>query len=217
MRSLAAMPVTHPFLDIAVSNDYAYLACGSMGVFIVDVRHPERPVMLGKVALPDYLLPFACATSLVVDGQQLFVANGLAGLQIYNLDNPEQPRLVGSLSTAGNVMSLAVSGQQVYVADTRGGLQVVDCRNPDAPQTLGLLGFSIKTKGMAVVGEELIAATNLGGVIAVPLPFRISETTRHGTDCVELSVPEGLKAGAYALSLSDGRKNLVLPDALVVD
>jgi hypothetical protein len=138
-------------------------------------------------------------------------------LQIYNLDNPEQPRLVGSLSTAGNVMSLAVSGQQVYVADTRGGLQVVDCRNPDAPQTLGLLGFSIKTKGMAVVGEELIAATNLGGVIAVPLPFRISETTRHGTDCVELSVPEGLKAGAYALSLSDGRKNLVLPDALVVD
>jgi hypothetical protein len=215
MHPIASLSVPTPLLDVAVVNGYAYLACGSAGTFIADVRRPDKARLVGKVGLPDYILPFACATTLSVTERQLYVANGRAGIQVYDLSRGDKPQTVGSLSTLGYAVSLAVSGEHVYVDDLRSGLQVVDCRRPNSLQILGNLGANIKAKGMIVVGDELFVTSSMGGVLALPLPLQASHIKRDGPRYLEVRFPPLPRAGSYSLSLSDGKKNLVLPHAIV--
>ncbi len=215
MKLLSTLSAPKPLFDIAVRNDYAYLACGTEGTFIVDIQHPEKPVLVGKVEVPDYLLPFDCSTSLTVAGEQLYVANGRAGIQVYNLTQAQSPRLVGSISTLGNAIALVVSGKQVYVANLLTGMQMIDCQDPDRLQMIGVLGVNVKAKGMVVIGDELFASTNLGGVVAMPLPFKVPRVKQHGPERLDVYIPPLAKSGYYSLSLSDGQKNLVLPHVVV--
>ena len=215
MNLLSSLSVPKPLLDIAVRNDYAYLACGTAGTFIVDIHSPVQPVLVGKVKVPDYLQPFDCSTSLTVTGRQLFVANGRAGIQVYDLTNAQSPHLVGSISTLGNAISLVVSGRQVYVANLLTGLQMINCQDPDSLQMIGDLSVNVKAKGMVVIDDELFASTNLGGVVAVPVPFKVPRVKRDGPERLDVYVPPLGKAGYYSLSLSDGQKSLVLPHVVV--
>jgi hypothetical protein len=217
LKLLGSMPVPKPVLDLDVSNGFVFLACGSVGTFVVDIRRPGQPVMVGKIDLPEYLLPFAIANSLAVSGQYLYIANGQAGVQFFDLNDPGRPVYKGGLNTLGNTMSLAIAEDRVYVADVRGGLSVLDSQSPDRLQVLGSLGFNIKANGMMVVGDELFAVTNLGGVLALPLPFRISRMEGDGSGRVKFSVSPLAKAGSYSLFLADGEKNLILPDAIRID
>jgi hypothetical protein len=212
MKLLSSLSVPTPLQDIAVTDGYAYISCGSAGTFIVDISQPENPVLAGKIDVPDYLQPFSVSTSLTVAGGQLYIANGRAGIQVYDLSQKHAPRMVGSISTLGNAMALAVSGKQIYVADLYTGLQMLNCEDPDSLQMIGALGLNVKAKGMVVIGNELFASTNLGGVLAVPLPFKVPRVKRHNPERLEVYVPPLAKAGYYSLSLSDGQKNLVLPN-----
>jgi hypothetical protein len=214
MKLLGSLSVPKPLLDIAVKDGYAYLSCGTSGTFVADIRQPNQAMIVGKIEVPDYLQPFACSTSLSVAGQQLYVANGRAGIQVYDLTRADAPLMVGSLSTFGNAVALVVSGEQVYVDDLRSGLQMVNCQDPDRLLMVGALGVNIKAKGMVVIGDELFATTNMGGVVAVPLPFKVPRIERHSSERLDLYIPPLTKTGYYSLSLSDGQKNLVLPNVV---
>jgi len=55
---------------IAVSNGYAYVAAGTDGLRVIDVRLPSAPVEVGSLDTP------GDARNLAVSGNQVFVADG---------------------------------------------------------------------------------------------------------------------------------------------
>ncbi|MDC7219968.1 MAG: redoxin domain-containing protein [Spirochaetales bacterium] len=69
-----------------------------------------------------------------LSGSRLYVAAHDKGIRIYSLENPEKPKLVGSLEEGfTDAFDLAVSGDLLYVADGAGGLKIVDISDVESP------------------------------------------------------------------------------------
>ncbi|MFO1458325.1 MAG: hypothetical protein U1G08_02880 [Verrucomicrobiota bacterium] len=96
-----------------------------------------------------------------------YVADGLEGLQIMDVHNPEVPVRLGRLKLAGDTRDLHVQGNLVYAACAAAGLQVVDVSHPELPALVG----GIPTGGMAVavtvVGSTAYVADANAGLVLV--------------------------------------------------
>ncbi len=66
-----------------------------------------------------------------------YVAAGTTGLYVVDVADLSQPRLVGSLDTAGNANDVRVAGDRAYIADGTNGLLIVDVGDPFFPVLLG--------------------------------------------------------------------------------
>ncbi len=70
------------------------------------------------------------ATCVAVAGGLALVADGAAGVQIFDLSDPLRPALVNTVDTPGTAVRLCVQGHYAYVADDLGGVQVIDIASP---------------------------------------------------------------------------------------
>jgi hypothetical protein len=66
-----------------------------------------------------------------------FVSDGLDGLAVIDIANPEAPLLIGRVATGGQARGIAVNGDIVYVAAGSSGLVIVDVSDPRAPRVIG--------------------------------------------------------------------------------
>ena len=82
---------------IVVSGNYAYIAYmldvsgGMFGLWVFDISYPREPMPCGSVITPggEY------AYSLRVEGDYVYLANGIGGLQVYNIADPYNPQMFG--------------------------------------------------------------------------------------------------------------------------
>ena len=132
--------------SLALRGDCAYVG-GSENVMVLNVANPRNPTFVHAFATG--------RRGVALSGEHLLVRNG-SGLEMYGLGNPEQPNLLGTV-TSGVVnvlipdfhahdgfafMDTLVVGYDVNggaVTLVRGDLLSFDIRNPLAPQSLGLL------------------------------------------------------------------------------
>ncbi|GEM_PF-1464828 len=120
---------------VAARGEMLYATEHALGVVMVDVRLPSRPRVVGTQELPD--LGFGLA----VEGNTVYVANGLAGLQVV------ESRPTGALAPratlefpGGYARDVALDARgYVYVALQDGGLAVVDVSTPSAPRLVANL------------------------------------------------------------------------------
>lgn len=83
--------------------------------------------------------PCGVATS----GKRVFVAAGCGGLQIWDIQSPAQPKLLGGCRTRSIAYGIAVEGDHAYIADHDAGLQVINVSDPSSPQPIAnCSGFS---------------------------------------------------------------------------
>lgn len=88
--------------------------------------------VVGKCKLPGYSKDFD------FQGDYLFVANDQGGLQVVDISNLREMRIVGSYPTQKRFVGVAVRGNYAYVASLDlGGLKVFDVSNPATPELLG--------------------------------------------------------------------------------
>jgi hypothetical protein len=125
---------------------------------VTDLAHP-RPVV--KMGLPE-------AKSIYVARTRAYIAGGLHGLIIVDVENPERPRIEEVYTAEGAIndlrdvkLGITYSSEFAYLADGKNGLRVVQLTSPETP---GNGGFSPKPK------PELIATykfANGGEALAV--------------------------------------------------
>ncbi len=137
--------------DVAVSGDYAYVACGT-GFGIIDVSDCEVPVEVGFCEARGYVYGIAVA------GDYAYVANGGAGLQIVDVSNPTRPQEVALFDTPGYAEIVAVAGDYAYVTDCDGGLRVIEISNPEDPLEAGFLETYLPSYGIALNKNYVYAA-----------------------------------------------------------
>ena len=106
-------------LDVKVSGNYAYLACGTKGLRVVDISDPNAPVLVGA----DFLeLPGVAQNLLVRDGF-LLVAAGEAGIHMLSMEPNGQLIPVMSFTFGGSTLRLTYDSDGFfYAANENGGM-----------------------------------------------------------------------------------------------
>ena len=97
------------------------------------------------------------------------VADHDGSIQVIDVANPSNPRLMGSVETPGYTYGVAISGNYAYAADFTLGLQVVDISNPASPQIVGGVDTPGEAMGVAVSANYGYVAGGSSGLQIVLL------------------------------------------------
>ena len=87
------------------------------------IRHPDMPRIVGSEDTP------GSAGGIAVNGAEVYVADDIIGLIIFDVSDPSSPVAVGIENTPGLARDVTVSGTLAYVADELLGIRVVDISN----------------------------------------------------------------------------------------
>ncbi len=119
---LIAFPANDDGLIIAGNNGEATITVSNDSLFTIDV-----PVHVGTFqpsSIPKHVLT-GVPGDVRVDGGFAYVAVGGAGVQVFDVTNPNSVRDLGTFDTPGSASDVETRGGAVYVADGDAGLTVL--------------------------------------------------------------------------------------------
>lgn len=101
-------------------------------------------------------------------GNFAYVAEGVSGLEIFDISNPVKPKRVGGVDTPDFAYGVSAAGNFAYVADGNAGLRIVNITNPVYPT---IVGPGVNTPGFAmdvfILGNFAYVADLFGGLSIV--------------------------------------------------
>jgi hypothetical protein len=146
---------------VAADGNYAYVAAGLTGLWVVDVSQLSTPRIAGHFDTAGN------ANAVRVSGGYAYIADGPNGLVVVDVHNPANPVLAGQVAASAPVLGLAVAGGRAYLAEGIYGLEIVDVSNPASPQLMGGVGVPGEAKGVDVVDQLAVVAAGSAGVAVV--------------------------------------------------
>ena len=170
--------------QIIVHRGYAYITARNRGLWIVDVRNPERPRMV------DCFDTAELATGVDALGDLLFVTLRVFGVQMFDISNPENPKHLTLYRTfeaqsafcSGRVLALGEWGNSSVLL-----LDVSDPANPVELSKIQLDGFG---DGVFIQAGILYAAT---GHHARKGSWKDRYGAGHGVELFDISDPRNPK------------------------
>ena len=198
--------------DVLVNGGYAYIANWLDGFYILDVRDPLHPRVVGhsnyawageapKVSLPHvqqvvavqgglaYIMQLDCESPCGDPDMR-------ASLRILNVSDPSKPVEVGSWDTGSFNAVAAVSESYALLALPGGQLQILDVSNPGAIREVG----SIELGG---VGEIEVSGTYAYVLAAGPKLVTLDiSNPADPKEVAVFSLPDS--DGRYRLAVSNG-------------
>ncbi len=149
---------------IAVLGRYAFVIRNNSddddaSFFIIDISDPARAAVVGWLRLEG--LP----TNLAVEGHYAYISSrdDKRELQIIDVENFNEPRMVGTYDLDGNfdATGIAVTEQTVYLTRMSGAsdeLSIFDARHPDKPEMLGRYPLETNAYDVEVSGRYVYIA-----------------------------------------------------------
>jgi hypothetical protein len=146
---------------IAVSGAWAFVCDeGAHNFNCVDITDVEHPRVVASLTTGGNY-----TQDLAVQGTTAYLAQGdmytSPGVQVVDVEDPEDPRLAGELDLSYPATAIAIAGCYAYVS-TLGGLVVLDLADPLDPILVGLVGTSSFGSGIAVLGSRLVLSGGSG-------------------------------------------------------
>ena len=165
--------------QIAVRDGIAYVTAREDGLFVVDVRRPDRPALLYHYDTIEL------ATGICLSGPVAFVACRQNGVELIDVSNPCRPTHLSTVRP-GEAQSVVCRDGLLYVG-TWVSREVVICdvSDPRHPRVLSRASMDGYADGVDVRGNLLYAAT---GHHARPIPCKSPGDPGFG-------LLHGLKAG----------------------
>jgi hypothetical protein len=133
-------------------NGYAYIATYG-GNYVVSVSDQYNIQIAGTFDTPGY------PNDLKVHNN-LYVADGQAGLTILSLADPINPQLLGNCDSPGIALSLSEywrSGHFVYIADNDSGLAIIDVLYPTNPVLVNSIPIYGHVRDIEVLDSQAYA------------------------------------------------------------
>jgi hypothetical protein len=156
---LARLDGLGTIVDVVVDGAFAYLADNRQGsgLVVVDIRAPAAPHVAARHHHE--------STIEVVVWEGLALLGDAAGvLQVVDVQQPAQPRLLGALALPGVPHRLAVLPPYVLVASGTAGLHVVDLTQPSLPQLRTTVPIAGQALDIALTGHMAYIAAMEGGI-----------------------------------------------------
>jgi hypothetical protein len=155
--------------------------------------------VLGRYGGPSY--------AVAVHGHRAFLGLG-ARLQVLDISQPAQPRLVGQYTLGSAITALAVEGQHVYVAEV-GRLHVLDVSTVGDPLAVAQLPIADwRASGLAMIDRVLYSAASQQGVGAIDVRVAAAPAWLGFTDTPEFA--SDLAADDQYLYVADHEGGLII-------
>jgi LVIVD repeat len=122
--------------DIVLEGNLAYVATDA-GLMILDLANPAFPVVRGSAAISGS----GKSIGLHVEGGYAYLACQNAGLQVFDVSNPDAPTLVAVRKVIGAVWDVAVKDHIAYVVSFSGELYLFDITVPTNPVQIRMIGL----------------------------------------------------------------------------
>jgi len=142
-------------VSIEVSGNYAYAACGSSGLQIINISDPVHPIIIGSFDTSDWVGDVA------VLGNYIYVSDRNSGLYILDLSSPANPVQIGHFSYG--IYNICIRGDYIF-ATTLNGLLVINISNPESPQLTGSVLSDGTFEEIAILGNFACIASYNGGL-----------------------------------------------------
>jgi hypothetical protein len=201
-----------PSHAVAYDSVRRLVFCGSGGgVYILDLSVPSAPVKLSELVQTRGIV---YGLSYELSNSMLYIADGIAGLEIWDISNPSFPTIVGSWDTPGQANGVTVSGSYAYVADADSGLRVIDVSIPSNPTEVGYCDTPDDARDVAVSGSYAYVADGTAGlrVIDVSSPSNPTEVGYYDTPDIAV----GVAVSGYYAYVADFRAGLQIYEFLGV-
>ncbi|MBZ0265128.1 T9SS type A sorting domain-containing protein [bacterium] len=125
--------------DVAVSDNYAYVANGIDGILVVDISDLDNPQNIGQVWLPTSCITlFIIDSNLYVNGLYGDFPNDEAGLYIFDLTDRETPELIMHYNQPTSNLLLVDS--LLYASEMR-NITIMETNDRMRPDTLSQIIF----------------------------------------------------------------------------
>ena len=144
--------------DIVAAGDYAFVAAGLAGLYVLDVSDPAAPVVVGHYQTPSGSVGRYGIRGLRVSlsERHAFLCDGNYGLHILDVSNPAEPTCVTTLKDV-DARDVEVAGGYAYVGTRGRGLLVFDVSDPAYPILAGTFAASDYFTEVEVSGGWLYA------------------------------------------------------------
>ena len=144
---------------VAFSESLFFSAAGQVGVFIADTRNADS--IIANLDTPGE------ADKMFVDGEYLYIADGLAGLTVADISDPADPFIIGRADPqTGSAQDVKVVGDYCFVSSGSGGTHVYDISDPTAPVAIqeidGMYSYAV-----AAAGDILYVADRDWGIVTL--------------------------------------------------
>ncbi|MEC8425195.1 MAG: hypothetical protein VX000_15530, partial [Myxococcota bacterium] len=140
---------------MAHTDDRLYVAGHSGYLHTYDISDPLAPVLLATTSgLGNGWVP-------LIRGDHLYVADNSLGVVVFDRSNPDAPRHLGQVGTAGGAQDLALSddGSTLYAAVGGAGVEAFSLEDPASPASISRIDLSYSAIAVSADGDTLWAAT----------------------------------------------------------
>jgi hypothetical protein len=156
----------HRSLAVAVQDDYAYVAAGSLGLSIISISDPAQPTEIGSYVTP------SPSMDVTVAGNYAYVLGKECSLMVFDVADPAHPKFTSRVFLPGPPAPgftfcvpghIAVNGEYVYLTwsysrftpttETYGFLGVIDVTNKAQPSPPAFVLLPWSASGLAVTGS----------------------------------------------------------------
>lgn len=146
--------------SVELSGRYAYVANGLMGIDVIDVQNPEKPVLKSAFNVEQFTWDVA------VERNFLYAATG-GTLGIFDIENPLKPRFLSTMTSAPpwlqGISFVSVKYPFAFVDEhVGGGVGIVDISNPN--KSFYFKGLHAPALDVAFKGKFVYAAGLYFGV-----------------------------------------------------
>lgn len=144
--------------SLYASGNYLYIACGDIGLKIIDVTNPSSPqnVSLTNTA--------GITSDVVVSTGYAYVADSYNGMLIMDVSNPQAPVLKSKFTGSGQILAVYANNNNVFCADNNYGVENVNVSNPNSPVEAGYLQTNSSATGIMYFGGYIFMAAAEGGM-----------------------------------------------------
>ena len=159
-----------------LATDGSFLYVVGEDLSIIDIRVPTAPVQIAVSQWP------IDAEDVVVEGNYVYVADFIAGIQVFNVSDPFQPQLVGANDALNPSRGVAVAGNLAFVSLLGGGLQIFDRTNPESPPVIGQVTTGFGMVAIARENDVAIVSAGEAGILTVDLSNPANPTVLGSLD-----------------------------------
>lgn len=196
LKELSSIKLNTEVKSMRVIDGKAYIASGWSGIHVIDIKEPEKPVLLARIYTDGYAL------DLDVESNVAIVAHGSGrGVKLFNISDLKNPKELCHIAITGSAAGVDSRDGLAYIVnldDEKPGLTIVNIKNPEQPKTLGFLPY-IYGAERVIVDEKyayLAGVANDAGLIVVDVsnperPVKLGSYT-HPTCSESVSVSGGV-------------------------
>jgi len=191
VTQVGQFPTPSRAYDVAVADDYAFVADYYAGLKVIDVLYPAAPEEVGWLDTPGR------AYAVKLAGNYAYVADYSGGLRVIDISDPAHPREAGFCVTSKKTYALALGGQRAYMACRISGVRVVDITDPANPLEVGAFDTH-RAEDLAVQDQYLYVADDDHGLLILNTSNPETLTVAGSYDAGDLHAVSVAVGGRYA-------------------